>query len=167
MTQKPTRTSYWNTRRKARGVSMLFLLITIPVLFAFAALAVDVGRLLEAHRSLQQAVDESAQSGATAYALGSDAPRLDPPAARAYAVNNWNQELDLGAITARDATLETVTATATSVTVEARATVDQLLFLRYFRIIGGDGTWPVHAVGEATVCLAGYDGERACTRPDA
>ncbi len=159
---------YINKRkRRARGVSMLFLLIIIPILFAFAAMAVDFGRLLEAHRSLEQAAEEAAQSGATAYDLGSgNVPRLDQARARSYASANWSRSLGLGVVSATRPELVAVTASETTVTVRTRAVVDDLIFLRYFRVSDG-GTWTVNADGEATVCLAGFGGDSNCTRPDA
>lgn len=166
--QAADRSGYWTTRKRVRGVTMLFFLITIPVLFAFAALSVDVGRLLEAHRSLVQATEEAAQSGATAYVVGGGTePRIDPTTARAYALSNWNRAQSMGVVSAENAEISSIIATDTQVTVRARATVGDLIFLRYFQIINGDGTWEITATGEATVCLAGYGGETACTRPDA
>lgn len=145
---------------------MLFLLVSIPVLFMFAALAIDFARVIEATRSVRQAAEEAAQSGAMSYQLGSSEPTLATTAAQAEARRNWDRAVALGVVNGNDPRLELVVATPREVVIEASAEVKDLIFLRYFTVLSGDATWRVRATGIAQVCLAGFEGEEACTRPD-
>lgn len=160
-----SRQGWWPQRRQARGVSMLFFLMAIPVIFTFAAVAIDFTRILEAHRSLEQAAEEAAQSGAMSYNLSSGVPQIIPTSARTEAMRNWNTAVAQGVVTASRPSMTVLEATPSHITVQTTGYVEDLIFLQYFGIVDGGG-WEVTARGEARVCLAGFDGEEVCTRPD-
>jgi Flp pilus assembly protein TadG len=71
-------------RRSERGVTLLMVAISIAVLLAIAALAVDLGVLYTARTSAQHAVDAAALAGATTFA--ENVPLASQPAAAANAV---------------------------------------------------------------------------------
>ncbi|MFN2491022.1 MAG: pilus assembly protein TadG-related protein [Actinomycetota bacterium] len=71
------------------GVTAVIVAIVAVVLFGFAALAIDVGRMFEQRRELQRTADASALSGASKYAAGNTATAGDPCGADALACANY------------------------------------------------------------------------------
>ena len=61
------RQPWWSWKRGRRGAAMVFIAISLAVLFGFAALAIDLGMLFVAREDAQRAADASALAGASAF----------------------------------------------------------------------------------------------------
>lgn len=153
-------------RRLRRGSASLFFLYLIPILFGIAGLTIDAARLYDARRSLHQALDAAALSGATEFDLSSNQPRLNPTLARRSANQVMAANIANGVIRGDDTRWSPpiVSAGDTRVTVRGTTVVNDLLFMGYF--IPSYRHFLVRAEGTADVCLA-LDAGSSCTKPDA
>lgn len=78
--------------KNERGAYMVFFAILIPILFACAGLAVDLGNGFARHARLQKAADAAALAGAAAFAMNQETVDNHPKAdaqAETYAKVNW------------------------------------------------------------------------------
>lgn len=78
--------------KNERGAYMVFFAILIPILFACAGLAVDLGNGFARHARLQKAADAAALAGAAAFAMNQETVDSHPKAdaqAETYAKVNW------------------------------------------------------------------------------
>lgn len=78
--------------KNERGAYMVFFAILIPILFACAGLAVDLGNGFAHHARLQKAADAAALAGAAAFAMNQETVDSHPKAdaqAETYAKVNW------------------------------------------------------------------------------
>lgn len=78
--------------KNERGAYMVFFAILIPILFACAGLAVDLGNGFARHARLQKAADAAALAGAATFAMNQETVDSHPKAdaqAETYAKVNW------------------------------------------------------------------------------
>lgn len=75
-----------NATRDERGLSYVFLMVTMPMLLGFTALVIEVGQVLEVRRHLQTVVDAAALAGAQELPYSTTDADL---AARDYLDNNY------------------------------------------------------------------------------
>ena len=153
--------------RRRRGTAIVYLTISMVVLFGFASLAVDFGRVEVAKTQLQTAADAAARSGALAlknvlYGTSAAAASAAASAAANTAdgsavVLDQTADVDLGVWTAATKTFVVVTdptiANAVRVTarrVASRGTGVPLLFLKAL----GRPTYDVQAVAVCQVTAA-------------
>lgn len=154
----------------AEGSALIISVVIIVLSFLAGVLAVDFGRITLARRSLAQAAEEAALSGAMEYNTGKNAA-LIPSGAIQAAKDNIQAQINSGAIKALNPQ-PFYQANSKRVTVRLRGEVRGLVFVGYFRNAATTsdampGYW-VEAQATAEVCdgRTGIDRDGRCSRPD-
>ena len=75
-----SRFGYRNQREGQRGALLVLFALLLPVFFACAGLAVDLGNMYSYKSNLQNAVDAAALAGASGYTAGGDTVDYHPEA---------------------------------------------------------------------------------------
>lgn len=157
------------TGQGASEGSVLVITVVVVILsFIAGCLAIDFGRITLAKRSLIQAAEEAALSGATAFLPGKRAA-LDVQDAKRYAADNLQKSIANGYVKATNIKAS-YNVTQKKVTVTLTGNVKDLIFINAIYRWFGNNTPTVQVTGRssAEICVAqeGIGGDGRCSRPD-